>query len=76
MWSLGCILVELLTGELLFTAHHDYEHLAMMEKVLGRIPVHMTRKVSRPLRKYFDENSRLNFPKYAEKNMAKNVKRV
>lgn len=35
MWSLGCILVELLTGEALFKTHENEQHLAMMEKVLG-----------------------------------------
>lgn len=38
VWSLGCILVELLTGEALFQTHEDLEHLAIMEKILGRIP--------------------------------------
>ncbi|CAD7702830.1 unnamed protein product [Ostreobium quekettii] len=33
MWSLGCILVELATGDTLFQTHDNLEHLAMMEKV-------------------------------------------
>lgn len=36
MWSVGCILVELATGEALFRTHENLEHLAMMEKVTGR----------------------------------------
>ncbi len=36
IWSAACILAELFTGELLFTTHDDLEHLALMEKVLGR----------------------------------------
>jgi dual-specificity kinase len=35
-WSVGCILAELLTGELLFGTHEDLEHLALMEYVFGR----------------------------------------
>lgn len=35
MWSLGCILVELLTGEALFKTHENEQHLAMMERVLS-----------------------------------------
>mmetsp|Transcript_19233 Transcript_19233/g.28641 ORF Transcript_19233/g.28641 Transcript_19233/m.28641 type:complete len:658 (+) Transcript_19233:167-2140(+) len=35
MWSVGCILVELLTSKVLFVAHDDLEHLAMIEKVTG-----------------------------------------
>ena len=30
VWSIGCILVELLTGEALFQTHENLEHLAMM----------------------------------------------
>lgn len=42
MWSVGCILVELYTGRLLFATHEDTEHLALMEKVLQkRFPPHM-----------------------------------
>jgi len=35
MWSVGCIISELLTGELLFPTHENIEHLAMMEFVNG-----------------------------------------
>mmetsp|Transcript_12167 Transcript_12167/g.16891 ORF Transcript_12167/g.16891 Transcript_12167/m.16891 type:complete len:169 (+) Transcript_12167:632-1138(+) len=41
LWSVGCILAELLTGELLFKTHEDMEHLALMEKIVGPIPEHM-----------------------------------
>jgi len=48
MWSVGCILAELLTGELLFGTHEDLEHLALMEKILGhQLPVSMTREALR-----------------------------
>lgn len=36
MWSVGCILVELVIGEPLFKTHDNLEHLAMIEKVCGR----------------------------------------
>eukprot|EP00494_Astrolonche_serrata_P028891 UN29158 len=36
VWSIGCILAELYTGELLFSTHEDIEHLALMEKILGK----------------------------------------
>ena len=52
MWSVGCILCELLTGELLFATHEDLEHLAMMEKVLEEeIPRDMGERAIRPWRK-------------------------
>ncbi|EEF29380.1 afc, putative [Ricinus communis] len=41
LWSVGCILVELCSGEALFQTHENLEHLAMMERVLGPLPQHM-----------------------------------
>ena len=38
LWSVGCILVELYTGQTLFQMHNTREHLAMMERVLGPFP--------------------------------------
>ncbi|RKP31064.1 kinase-like protein [Metschnikowia bicuspidata] len=35
MWSVGCILVELVIGEPVFRTHDNLEHLAMIEKVVG-----------------------------------------
>ena len=42
MWSIGCILVELYTGDAVFQTHDNVEHLAMMEKFLGPIPRRLT----------------------------------
>ncbi|KAK2197130.1 bifunctional Protein kinase domain/Protein kinase-like domain superfamily/Serine-threonine-protein kinase [Babesia duncani] len=52
LWSLGCILVEIYTGHLLFRTHSHLEHLAMMvsckifsfilkEKIIGKFPPEM-----------------------------------
>ncbi|XP_028097734.1 serine/threonine-protein kinase AFC1-like [Camellia sinensis] len=41
LWSVGCILVELCSGETLFEAQENLEHLAMMERVLGPLSHHM-----------------------------------
>lgn len=41
IWSLGCILMELYTGELLFSTHENLEHLALMERILEPIPASM-----------------------------------
>jgi dual-specificity kinase len=35
IWSIACILMELYSGELLFPTHHNYEHLALIEKGFG-----------------------------------------
>jgi len=41
LWSLGCILAELYVGELLFATHDNVEHLALMERTIGRFPYEM-----------------------------------
>ncbi|KAL0330766.1 UNVERIFIED_CONTAM: Serine/threonine-protein kinase AFC3 [Sesamum angustifolium] len=64
IWSVGCILVELCTGEALFQTHENLEHLAMMERVLGPLPEHMIRRADRGAKKYF-RRSRLNWPEGA-----------
>lgn len=38
LWSIGCILMELYTGEQLFATHEELEHLALMEQILGSFP--------------------------------------
>ncbi|KAL3844145.1 hypothetical protein ACJIZ3_001548 [Penstemon smallii] len=64
IWSVGCILVELCTGEALFQTHENLEHLAMMERVLGPLSEHMIRRANRNAGKYF-RRSRLNWPEGA-----------
>ncbi|KAK2982617.1 hypothetical protein RJ640_014996 [Escallonia rubra] len=64
IWSIGCILVELCSGEMLFQTHENLEHLAMMERVLGPFPDHMIRRANRGAEKYF-RRSRLNWPEGA-----------
>ncbi|CAD6187330.1 unnamed protein product [Caenorhabditis auriculariae] len=44
VWSIGCIFYELYTGTTLFQTHENREHLAMMERVLGEIPMRMAKK--------------------------------
>ncbi|GFH23552.1 protein kinase domain-containing protein, partial [Haematococcus lacustris] len=61
MWSVGCILVELLTGDALFQTHENLEHLAMMEQVLGPIPVSLVQRANKQAAGYFS-NARLSWP--------------
>ncbi|PON76478.1 Serine/threonine protein kinase [Parasponia andersonii] len=65
MWSLGCILVELCSGDALFQTHENLEHLAMMERVLGPLPEHMIQRANRGAEKYFKRGTRLNWPEGA-----------
>ncbi|RDX72496.1 Serine/threonine-protein kinase AFC1, partial [Mucuna pruriens] len=62
LWSVGCILVELCSGEALFQTHENLEHLAMMERVLGPIPPHMVARADRRAEKYFKRGARLSWP--------------
>jgi len=46
VWSIGCIIAELWTGNLLFQTHENIEHLALMEQILERkIPASMIDRV-------------------------------
>ncbi|KAG1358928.1 serine/threonine-protein kinase AFC2 [Cocos nucifera] len=64
IWSVGCILVELCSGEVLFQTHENLEHLAMMERVLGPLPQHMLKRADRHAEKYV-RRGRLNWPEGA-----------
>ncbi|KAL8137905.1 hypothetical protein V2J09_003906 [Rumex salicifolius] len=51
-------------GSTLFQTHDSLEHLAMMERVLGKLPEHMLQKVDRNAEKYI-RRGRLNWPEGA-----------
>ncbi|KAJ9534697.1 hypothetical protein QJQ45_013058 [Haematococcus lacustris] len=61
LWSVGCIIIELLTGDALFQTHENLEHLAMMEQVLGPIPESLIQRSNKICSKYF-VNNRLCWP--------------
>eukprot|EP00092_Neocalanus_flemingeri_P036915 GFUD01040186.1.p1 GENE.GFUD01040186.1~~GFUD01040186.1.p1 ORF type:complete len:414 (+),score=105.85 GFUD01040186.1:262-1503(+) len=50
VWSIGCIVFEMALGNTVFQTHENREHLAMMERVLGRLP---SRMVDRSRVNYF-----------------------
>ncbi|KAJ2285206.1 serine threonine protein kinase CMGC group, partial [Coemansia sp. RSA 353] len=63
MWSVGCIILELLTGEALFQTHDNNEHLAMMDVVIGRAPAHIVRATAPDLRaKFFRADGSARYP--------------
>jgi len=66
VWSLGCILVELYTGDLLFSTHNSHEHIALMEACLGTMPREM-RTGSDVARKYFRSDGRLRWLDIADR---------
>jgi len=73
VWSIGCIVLELFSGELFFETHESYEHLAMIDKVVGPIPHWMANRADAESRKhfvcnedYFEQNETyFDWPKYA-----------
>lgn len=64
MWSLACIMFELLTGDLLFDPHsgkawdRDEDHLAMMYELLGGFPRKMA-KTGKKASEYFNKRGEL-----------------
>ncbi|KAI9137318.1 kinase-like domain-containing protein [Paraphysoderma sedebokerense] len=67
LWSVGCILVELFTGEALFQTHDNLEHLAMMEVILSDGPRNclwnkLKTKVGKGGLKYFKNTGKLAYP--------------
>lgn len=73
IWSVGAILIELISGETLFQTHENLEHLAMMQQVLGPIPESMSKKSNRQTEKYFTRG-RLRWPEGAQSR--KNIRSV
>ncbi len=62
LWSAGCILVELATGDALFQTHENLEHVAMMEAVLGPVPPPLAAGATGAAAKLFDAAGRLDWP--------------
>lgn len=76
MWSVGCILMELYLGELLFATHDSMEHLALMEACLGRFPSHMCTANTHEVRKYFNRHGGMRFPEGATQGSVSRVMKM
>ncbi|SBT78480.1 protein serine/threonine kinase-1, putative [Plasmodium ovale] len=78
MWSFGCVLAEMYTGNLLFRTHEHLEHLAMMENIIQPIPkkmLYQAQKTSGSKYLYKDQ-LRLAWPENASSvNSIKHVKK-
>lgn len=55
MWSLGCILVEMHTGEALFAGTCEHDQMMRIVEVLGMPPKHMLESAPKT-KKFFDKN--------------------
>ncbi|PVU90304.1 hypothetical protein BB559_004695 [Furculomyces boomerangus] len=77
LWSVGCIMLELLTGEVLFQTHENLEHLAMMEALIGKTPTNIISKMSNKLRPQFYYHNILAYPnaETSEKSL-RNVRQI
>ncbi|KAJ3578462.1 hypothetical protein NPX13_g2103 [Xylaria arbuscula] len=88
IWSIGCILVEFLTGDALFQTHDNLEHLAIIEKVCDRrIDPHLVQMVKKSASrnsanspaKYF-KHLKLDYPTAnttrASRRFVRNMKRL
>jgi dual-specificity kinase len=60
IWSCGCIIAELLSGELLFDTHENLEHIALIEKLVGFFPWTMIKR-SPVFRDYFHKDGEVRF---------------
>eukprot|EP00293_Proteomonas_sulcata_P008884 CAMPEP_0184302838 /NCGR_PEP_ID=MMETSP1049-20130417/12713_1 /TAXON_ID=77928 /ORGANISM="Proteomonas sulcata, Strain CCMP704" /LENGTH=292 /DNA_ID=CAMNT_0026614223 /DNA_START=1 /DNA_END=879 /DNA_ORIENTATION=+ len=77
LWSVGCILLELFTGEATFQTHENMEHLAMMEAIFGKLPYSMTKMADRrTVGKYFSPEGDLRWPGDATLESVKAVQRM
>lgn len=54
MWSLGCILVEMHTGEPLFSGTNEVDQMNKIVEVLGMPPKHLLDQANKA-RKFFDK---------------------
>jgi len=58
MWSIGCILMELYSGDQLFATHEELEHMALMERIIGRLPSDMLNNAAREVKdRYLHKSS-------------------
>jgi len=67
IWSVGCILMELYSAELLFGTHENLEHLALMERIIGPLPVALLERAPHEVKKNYlaissSRGCRLNWP--------------
>ena len=61
LWSAGCIIMELYLGELFFSTHENLQHLALIERIVGRFPREMVQRAldrdRRGMSRFFDDTT-------------------
>lgn len=67
MWSFGCMVYELITGDVLFDPYRDNNmginscHIALLKKIFGSIPTHMLDQGARTSKYYIDNKFKFNY---------------
>jgi serine/threonine protein kinase len=64
MWSLGCIVYELITGKPLFPAHDENELLEFMVLTVSRVPEKMLENAKKCKQFYVKKNDFFSFYQY------------
>jgi len=60
IWSIGCIMLELIYGRMVFNTHDSIDHLNQMATMIGAMPSHLKRSIPREVQKaYFHSNGKL-----------------
>lgn len=82
LWSLGCMVYELVTGDFLLNPKRktrveremDIEHVAMISQLLGPVPVRIAKGQGRFIHRYFDQNGNFlyadKYRHYGKRNVA------
>uniref|UniRef100_A0A913IDX5 Dual specificity tyrosine-phosphorylation-regulated kinase mbk-1 n=1 Tax=Strongyloides stercoralis TaxID=6248 RepID=A0A913IDX5_STRER len=67
MWSLGCILVEMHTGEPLFPGHSEYDQVMKIVEVIGMPPKEML-DIAPKTKRYFEKDEHGNYKRKLSKS--------
>ena len=79
IWCLGCLLFELLTGDILFDPikdsehNRDYYHLCLINDTCGDFPKHFL-KNTKHYKKYFNSNYKMKDYEYYENRLERKLK--
>ena len=74
IWSIGCIIFELVTGNIMFDPDknskysRDFHHLYLIEEILGNIPTSMIKKSPRKA-EFYNKNYKLKCEKIERINL-------
>jgi len=53
VWSVACVAMEIYLGQLLFNTHDSFEHLGLIEKMIGNFPIWMVNRTRPEMKKLF-----------------------